>query len=461
MHVGVRVEWKPRLTVSKTAVWFGAPRHRRAHRIAPEVEPGDVALPWVLHQMRRNRGVDHPNFFPLVDSWRSSQGEQQHRRDSGLSAPDPAGNSGSIVVAKHPVRPRPDRQRGFVGVNELRHGLWLPVGRDQVEVERQVEAGQIRSVIGHQLVDREVGLPDHHPTRIGVSDPTHRSDRRVHARLVYGSDLQPALFGRHSRLPTGIRRIIAALLILVEMVDSIHPKPVNTSVEPKSQHVAHGLLYLRIAPIEVRLLLEVRMVIVLTSDFVESPGRTAKLALPVVRWGTVRLRVSPDIPVPPRIELRGATLQKPGMLVGGMVRHEIKDDLEAACVRELKKRIEVRERAEKGVDGAVVANVIPKVSHRRGKDRGDPNRVDSEIDQVLQSERNPLEIADAVPIRVLERSWIDLVDHSPLPPNARFIITPKSCRCGALCYLPRRNPRAERRIRANSALGLGGEEKAR
>ena len=69
-------------------------------------------------------------------------------------------------------------------------------------------------------------------------------------------------------------------------------------------------------------------------------------------------------------------------------------------MRGLKKRIEVPERAKKRVDGAVVANVIPKVSHRRGKDRGDPNRADSEIDQVLQSERNPLEIADAIPIRV-------------------------------------------------------------
>ena len=428
MHVGVRVEWKPRLPVSKTAVWFGAPRHGRAHRIAPEVEPGDVALPWVLHQMRRNRSVDHPNFFPLVDSWRSPQGEQQHGGDSGLGASDPARNSGSVVVPKHPVRPRPDRQCGFVGFDERRDGLWLPVGRDQVEVERQVEAGQIRSVIGHQLVDREVGLPDHDPIRIGVSDPSHRPDRRVHARLIDGSDLQPALFGRHPRLPIGIGRIVAILLILVEMVDSIHPKPVNTSVEPKSQHVAHGLLDLRIAPIEVRLLLEVRVVIVLTSDFVESPGGTAKLALPIVRWGTVRLRVSPDIPVPPRIGLRGATLQKPGMFIGGMVRHEIKDDLDAARVRGLKKRIEVRERAEKGVDGAVVANVIPKVSHRRGKDRGDPNRVDSEIDQVLQPERNPLEIADAVTIRVLERSRVYLVDDSSLPPCVRFHDRSKSRR---------------------------------
>jgi|HubBroStandDraft_6_1064221.scaffolds.fasta_scaffold1840031_2 hypothetical protein len=51
---GVRVEWKPQLTVSKAAVWFGAPRQGRALRIAPEVEPWDVAFQRVLHQVRRN-----------------------------------------------------------------------------------------------------------------------------------------------------------------------------------------------------------------------------------------------------------------------------------------------------------------------------------------------------------------------------------------------------------------------
>jgi hypothetical protein len=45
-----------------------------------------------------------------------------------------------------------------------------------VEVERQVEAGQIRPVISHQLVDWEVSLADHEAIRIGVSDSTHRPD---------------------------------------------------------------------------------------------------------------------------------------------------------------------------------------------------------------------------------------------------------------------------------------------
>ena len=98
------------------------------------------------------------------------------------------------------------------------------------------------------------------------------------------------------------------------------------------------------------------------------------------------------------------------MLIGGVVGYEIQDDLEAPSVRRPKERVEVVERAEKRMDGAVIADVIPEVPHRRGKDGGDPNRVDSKTHQVLKSLRNPLEIADAVPIRVQERPRIDLVD---------------------------------------------------
>ncbi len=90
------------------------------------------------------------------------------------------------------------------------------------------------------------------------------------------------------------------------------------------------------------------------------------------------------------------------MLVGGVVRHEIQDDLQAARVRLLEERVEVGERAEQRMNRAVVANVVAEVPHRGGKDGGDPDRVDSEADQVLEPLSDPVEIADAVALRVLE-----------------------------------------------------------
>ena len=84
-----------------------------------------------------------------------------------------------------------------------------------MEIERQVEACQIRPVIGHQLVDREVSLADHDAIGIGVSHLTHRSDGSVHARLIDGPDLQPAPFRLHSRAPVRVGRVVPILLVLV------------------------------------------------------------------------------------------------------------------------------------------------------------------------------------------------------------------------------------------------------
>src|ERR1700704_2942364 len=100
---------------------------------------------------------------------------------------------------------------------------------------------------------------------------------------------------------------------------------------------------------------------------------------------------------------RGAALPKPGMLIGGVVRHEIEDDFKAARVRSLKERIEVRQGTEKRMDRAIVGDVVTKVPHRRWKDGRDPDRVHPEIDKVVKAARNPFEIANAIRIRILER----------------------------------------------------------
>ena len=82
---------------------------------------------------------------------------------------------------------------------------------------------------------------------------------------------------------------------------------------------------------------------------------------------------------------------------------------------------------------------------------------------MLQSERNPLEIADAVPIRVLERSRIDLVDHFPLPPILLHNrIKLQSLPLRRLVFPPRKKaPRRETDTGQTARLGLGGVKKAR
>ena len=108
------------------------------------------------------------------------------------------------------------------------------------------------------------------------------------------------------------------------------------------------------------------------------------------------------------------------MLVGGVVRHEIENDPQAARVRGLKECVEVGERAEKRVDGAIVADVIPKVPHRRGKDGGNPNCIYPEADQVLKPLRYPLEIADTIRIRVAGTT-VGILGRSPPFATKRYL----------------------------------------
>ena len=72
------------------------------------------------------------------------------------------------------------------------------------------------------------------------------------------------------------------------------------------------------------------------------------------------------------------------------------------------------------MDRAIVGDVVTKVPHRRWKDGRDPDRVHTEIDKVVKAARNPFEIANAIRIRILKRSRIDLVNDPPLPPSRLF-----------------------------------------
>ena len=73
-----------------------------------------------------------------------------------------------------------------------------------------------------------------------------------------------------------------------------------------------------------------------------------------------------------------------GVLVGGVVDHEVHHELHAALVDRREQRVEVRERAEHRLDVLVVADVVAVVVLRRGIDRRQPDHVDAERAQVVE-----------------------------------------------------------------------------
>ena len=90
------------------------------------------------------------------------------------------------------------------------------------------------------------------------------------------------------------------------------------------------------------------------------------------------------------------------MLVRGVVRHEVEDELHAARMRLGDQPVEVGERAEDRIDAAVIGDVVAEIGHRRRIDRREPDGVDAEPGEVVEP------LADAVADRRRRRrsaSW--------------------------------------------------------
>ena len=158
------------------------------------------------------------------------------------------------------------------------------------------------------------------------------------------------------------------------------------------------------------------MAVVLPCCLVEGPGSAAEAARPIVGRSAAGGRVAPQVPVAFRVVAAGPAFSKPGMPLGRMVRHEIEDDLQATPVCRLHQRVEIRQGPEHRVDAAVIRYVVAEIGHRRGVHWRNPDRVDSQLHQVVEAACDAVQIADAVAVAVLERPWVDLVDDAALPP---------------------------------------------
>jgi len=104
------------------------------------------------------------------------------------------------------------------------------------------------------------------------------------------------------------------------------------------------------------------------------------------------------------------------VLVGGVVGHEVDQHPQPAGVRRGQQPVEVGEGAEHRVDHAMIGDVVAEVDHRRGVERRQPDRIHSEVDQVVQPAGDPGQVPDPVAAGVGEAPRIDLIDHRRPPP---------------------------------------------
>jgi hypothetical protein len=101
-----------------------------------------------------------------------------------------------------------------------------------------------------------------------------------------------------------------------------------------------------------------------------------------------------------------------------MIGNEVQDHFEITGVRGRDETVGVGERAEERIDVAIVADVVTEIGHRRRVDRRKPNGVDPKFAEVGEVRDDARQIADAVAIRIGERSGIDLIHDAIAPPDA-------------------------------------------
>ena len=165
---------------------------------------------------------------------------------------------------------------------------------------------------------------------------------------------------------------------LLDVGDGVDAEAADALCEPEVCGGEERLPDLGVLPVEVGLRLGEGVQVVLAALLAVRPRRAAEDAAPVRRGAAVLLRVAPDIPVALRVRAALLRLQEPRVLVGGVVVDEIHDDAHVALLRFGDQLLHVGERAEIGMDAAIVADVVAVVDHGRRVDGREPKRARAE-----------------------------------------------------------------------------------
>jgi hypothetical protein len=106
------------------------------------------------------------------------------------------------------------------------------------------------------------------------------------------------------------------------------------------------------------------------------------------------------------------------VVAGEVVGDDVDRHLDSASVRGGEQRVEVGKGAEQRVDVARVGDVVAAVGHRRAVERREPDRVHTQLDEMVQPGVDADEVTGAVAVAVGEAARIDLVEDRRRPPGA-------------------------------------------
>ena len=218
------------------------------------------------------------------------------------------------------------------------------------------------------------------------------------------------------RVVLGGRRVVAQLLVLDHHVAHVDPEPRHAAVPPEAHDVVELAPHLLVPPVQVRLRRLEVVQEVLAAGLVEVPGRAAEDAGPVVGQPTVGLGVGPDVVVPVGRVTPAQGIDEPGMLIAGVVGHQVHQDADAPLAGLADQGVEVVEGPEGGVDVPVVRDVVAPVAVGRAGHRRQPHGGDAEPRQVVELGHDAGQVAHAVAVGVGVGAGVDLVEDAAVPP---------------------------------------------
>lgn len=239
----------------------------------------------------------------------------------------------------------------------------------------------------------------------------------MNLRKIDRMDRDQLLRRVHADTPERIYGIVGQAFILDEMVDGVDPEAVNPLIEPITQHVQHCADDVGIAPVEVRLTRQEGVIVILASQVVPCPGRSAEGRPPIVRGCTVGSRISPDKPVAARIASARTAFLEPPMLIGSVIGNVVHDKLQPGRMDRVHQLAEGLHIPKQRIDRGMVGHVIAEVRHRRRIYGREPDSVDPEGGDIVQPLDDTLDVADPITIGVLKRPRVNLIDHPVFPPN--------------------------------------------
>ena len=105
------------------------------------------------------------------------------------------------------------------------------------------------------------------------------------------------------------------------------------------------------------------------------------------------------------------------MVDRGVVGDEVDDDAQAALLGLVREGDEIAERAEARVDRVEIGDVVAVVAVGRGVEGQEPDAGGAEILDMVEPVGEPLEIADAVAVRIHEGLDVEAVDDGVLVPE--------------------------------------------